>query len=223
MQMQSTSPAQAPETIPGEPVTPHVRRGPDGVFRWYYALPMLKNPVILFTVWKVLGIAVLAVYLFLLIVNAATGSFSGWSGFGRLTGAFALLALGLGVLAVLAYLLVAAAYGWHYIVLFEMDETGIRHIQAPRQFKNAEALAWMALLGGAAAGQPSAAATGLLAMTRNVSTSEFARVRSVAVRPRQDLIRLNQRLERNQVYAAPEDFDFVRDHILARCGEAKKR
>ena len=26
---------------------------PDGKYRWYYEYPMLKNPVILFTVWKV--------------------------------------------------------------------------------------------------------------------------------------------------------------------------
>ena len=38
----------------GEKVTENVYLCPDGVYRWVYEFPMLKNPAILFTVWRVL-------------------------------------------------------------------------------------------------------------------------------------------------------------------------
>ena len=40
--------------------TAHVVQGKDGVYRWVYEVPMLKNLSILFTVWKVLGISACA-------------------------------------------------------------------------------------------------------------------------------------------------------------------
>ena len=39
--------------------------------------------------------------------------------------------------------------------------------------------------------------------------------------PKQRLIRLNEKLSRNQVYAENEDFVFVADYIKARCRNAK--
>ncbi len=211
------------ENLAGIQVTEHIWRCPDGVYRWYYELDMLKNPVILFTVWKVLGIAFGIVYLFVLLVSAVSDSLYGWSGFLSLTGGFALLALGFAVISVLAYLIVAGVYGWHYVVLFEMDEKRVRHIQVPRQFKKAEALSWLTLLAGIAANQPVTAAAGMMSMTRNSSTSEFQNVKKLVIRPRRNLIRVIQFPERNQIYAAPEDFEFVREHITARCTKARVR
>ena len=43
------------ETFNGEKVTENIRRCPDGVYRWTYEYKMLKNPTVMFTVWKVLG------------------------------------------------------------------------------------------------------------------------------------------------------------------------
>ena len=211
---------QTPETTEG---SERVRRCPDGVYRWYCELPMLKNPIILFTTWKVLGVSFGAVYLFVLISSAATDSLYGWTGFFDLTWGFVLLTLAMALISVLAYLIVAWCYGWKYVVLFEMDETCVRHIQVPRQFKRAQALAWLTMLGGAAAGRPSAAGAGLLAATRNSSTSEFKNVKRIVLRQKRGLIKLSQTLEHNQIYTAPEDFEFVREHIVSRCTKARVR
>lgn len=211
------------ENLAGVQVTEHIWRCPDGFYRWYHELSMLKNPIILFTTWKVLGISFGAVYLFVLISSAVSDSLFGWDGFLDITWVFVLLTLVIGAIAVLAYLIVAWCYGWKYVVLFEMDEQVVRHIQVPRQFKKAQALAWLTLLAGAAAKQPGAAGTGLLSMTRNSSTSEFQSVKRITVRPRRNLIKVNQKLARNQVYAAPEDFEFVRAHIVSHCPKAKVR
>ena len=48
------------------------------------------------------------------------------------SGLVALVFLGI---VVLSYIILAALYGWKYVVLFEMDETGITHIQLPKQVK----------------------------------------------------------------------------------------
>ena len=218
-----TMPATGAEKTAGEQVTEHIRRCPDGMYRWYYELSMLKNPVILFTTWKVLGISFAAVYLFVLISSAVSDALYGWRGFLDLTWIFLLVTLGLAVLSVLAYLLVAAAYGWRYVVLFEMDDKILRHIQVPRQFKKAQALTWLTMLAGAASKSPTTAAAGLLAATKNSSTSELANVRRIVLRPKRNLIKLKQTLEHNQVYAAPEDYEFVRAHLTARCGKASIR
>ena len=226
MSAKETVPVPAPtagEDLAGQPVTEHIRRCPDGMYRWYYELSMLKNPIILFTTWKVLGISFGVVYLFVLIASAVSDSLFGWRGFLDLTWGFVLLTVVIGVIAVLAYLIVAACFGWRYVVLFEMDDKVVRHIQVPRQFKKAQALAWLTLLAGAAAGKPSVSGAGLLAATRNTSTSEYKNVAEIIARPKRGLIKVNQLLNHNQIYAAPEDFDFVRDHIVSHCPKAKVR
>ncbi len=211
------------EKLSGELVTEHIWRCPDGVYRWYYELPMMKNPTVLYTVWAVLGISFGLVFLFVLIVSAIGGSIGGWTGFLKMIGGFLLLALGFVVISLAAYAIVARAYGGSYVVLFEMDEKLVRHIQVPRQFKQAQALAWLTVLAGIASGQPTLAGAGLLVSSKNSSTSVFANVERIVVRPRRDLIKVNQLFERNQVYAAPEDYEFVREHIVSRCTKARVR
>ena len=48
--------------ISGEKVTENIRLCPDGKYRWIYEFSMLKNPAVLRTVFKVLGISAGAVY-----------------------------------------------------------------------------------------------------------------------------------------------------------------
>ena len=51
----------------------------------------------------------------------------------------------------------------------------------------------------------------------------FECVRKVRLYPRRCTIKLTEGLSHNQVYAAKEDFDFVRDYIVSRCTNAKIR
>ena len=207
-------------TILGEQVTEHVYLCGDGVYRWYYAVPMLKNPVILFTVWKVLGLAFLIVYLFTALLGLGDMiRYGGWAELWDLTKGFLILALVFLGISVLAYLIVAAVYGWEYIVLFEMDEDKVVHIQTPRQFKKAQALGWLTALAGLAGGRLTTVGAGMLSASRYASSSEFARVAHVIPRRRWQVIKVNQLLDRNQIYAAPEDYDFVLNYILERVPE----
>ena len=125
------------------------------------------------------------------------------------------------VQSIIAYLILGALYGWKYQVLFEMTEERVTHIQMPKQFKKAEAIGWLTTVVGLAAGKPSMVGLGLTSASRNTSTSEFANVEFVKVRRRRNTIHVDYLLDKNQVYAEDEDFDFVEQFIKARCTKAK--
>ena len=57
-----------------EPVTENIWLCPDGVYRWTYEMDMLRNPTIMISVWKVLGISFGVVFLFDLIVSLFGGN-----------------------------------------------------------------------------------------------------------------------------------------------------
>ncbi len=210
---------QNTNTLPGTPVSEHIWRGPDGVYRWYYEFDMIKNPTILVTVYKVLGIAFGVTWLFITLVDLITGS--GLSAVWGTAKVFLIITGVLLIIGLIAYLIVAALYGGKYVVLFEMDEKRVTHIQMPKQVKKAEALGMLTALAGLAAGRPGAAGAGLLAMEKNRSTSVFADVKTIKVRKRRHTIHVGQLLEKNQVYAEDADFDLVADFITSRCPHAK--
>ena len=102
-----------------------------------------------------------------------------------------------------------------------MDEKRIVHKQEPAQFDRARKVGFWAALIGIFAKRPSTAGAGALAASRNTSISDFDKVRRVKANRRQHLIKVNQTLERNQVYVTEEDFDFVLDFIRKHCPNAK--
>ena len=207
-------------TILGEQVTEHIYLCGDGIYRWYYSVPMLKNPVILISVLKVMGLSFLIVYLMTILMGLGDMiRYPEWGVFWDLTKGFLILALVFLGITILAYLIVAACYGWEYIVLFEMDEDKVVHIVTPRQFKKAQALAWLTVLAGLAGGRLTTVGAGMLSASRSSSSSYFAAVAHVIPRRRWQVIKVNHRLNRNQVYAAPEDYDFVLNYILERVPE----
>ena len=195
------------EEFSGQYVTPNIVKCEDGFYRWYYDYNMLKNPTILFTVFKVLGLTFGIVWLFFSIVSLAGGD--GIEGFLSGLKVFAILFAVFLVIGSISYLIVAAIYGGSYMVLFEMNDKQVKHIQMPKQFKKAEALGWLNVFVGIASGQS--------------TTSVFESVSSVKVRRRRNTVHVNQSLEKNQVYAYPEDFDFVEQFIVSHCVNAKVR
>lgn len=204
-------------------VTENIWLCPDGVYRWIYEYDMLRNPAILLTVWKALGVAFAVVYLFTLTVDLVQRSVANMADLWAASKVFAILAAVFLIISALAYIIVAALYGWKYHVLFEMTEDHVTHIQMPKQFRQAEAIGWLTALAGSATGKPYMLALGSNVTAKNASISEFKRVEIVKVRRRHHTIHVNQLLDRNQVYAEDEDFDFVEKFILARCTKAKVR
>ena len=109
----------------GEQVTKNIVLCPDGVYRWSYEMNMLRNPTIMFSVWKAIGLSIGIVMVFMLIMEIISGDFDG---LGSLAFLGQLLAIIVGiflVLSIIAYLILGALYGWKYQVLFEMTEDAI--------------------------------------------------------------------------------------------------
>ncbi|MBR4908103.1 MAG: hypothetical protein IKZ43_03725 [Acidaminococcaceae bacterium] len=56
---------------------------------------------------------------------------------------------------------------------------------------------------------------------RTSKLTHFTDVKELEILPKEHLICSNETLNRNQVYAADEDFAFVANYIKARCRNAK--
>ena len=205
------------EEIEGKTVTPNIKHCPDGVYRWIYEYNMLRNPTILFTVWKVLGIAFCVPLIMMICADffhddlTLEGLMNSLMMFGGLYLFFL-------ILGTFAYLIVAARYGWKYMVLFEMDDEGITHIQMQKQFQKAEAVGWLTAMAGVVAGSAGTAGMGLLAATHDRLRTTFSLVKKMKVSRRWHVIKLNEVLNKNQIYAEDEDFDFILDYIKGRIG-----
>ena len=200
----------------------------NGVYRWTYELNLYRNPTVLITVLKVLGLSMGLVWLFVVLVSMGDRGFW-WDGFLSETKGFALVMLGLVVLGAISYYLYALIQGGRYCVLFEMDEHGVKHTQLARQFKRAQVVAALTTLAGAASGNPTIMGTGILAGSRASLYSTFASVKKITAVKARNVIYLDARLNHNQIYVEDADFDEVLAFISARgvnakgCGRRKTR
>lgn len=196
-----------------------VRLCKDGKYRWVYEMNMLTNPTIFLTVFKVFAGIVIGMFLvfgfFLYVIHGD------WNGLLDMAKAMLLVMAIFTGLTILGVLLVAIIYKGKYIVLFEMDDKKVSHIQVPEQFKKAQKLGAITAMAGAARGNLTMAGSGMLAASKNASTSIFYRVRRVKPRRWLHVIKVNQRLNKNQVYVTNEDFDFVYHYIKSHCPNAK--
>lgn len=204
------------------PADSRVKLYPDGKYRWVYEVPMLKNPTILFDVYKVLGISFGIVWLFnVLLISCEDGLNlrNLWS----FTSGFLILMLVFLVIGYVAYFIVAWYYGWKYIVLFTLDEKEVVHQMMPRQMEKAKVLGALTALIGSVAGKPGVMGAGVLAASRSTSTSVLANVARLVPRRHLHLIKVNQLLNKNRVFVPDEDFDFVYNFLCQHCPKAKKK
>ena len=191
----------------------------DGKYRWTYPLDMLKNPSILFVLLKIFGILLSIPLLIALISAAANNDWQKiWDGFIKI---WLIVMVVFFVIILISYLIVVWMNGGKYVVNFTMDEKRLIHEQVPVQYERARKVGILAAIVGIFAKRPVAAGAGALAASRNTSVSVFDKVRRVKPRRGQNPIKVNQSLERNQVYVPDEDFDFVLDFIRKHCPNAK--
>ena len=191
----------------------------DGKYRWTYPLDMLKNPSILFVLLKIFFFLLSIPLLIALISAAANNDWQKiWDGFIKI---WLIVMVVFFVIILISYLIVVWMNGGKYVVNFTMDEKRLIHEQVPVQYERARKVGILAALVGIFAKRPAAAGAGALAASRDTSVSVFDKVRRIKPRRGQNLIKVNQSLERNQVYVPDEDFDFVLDFIRKHCPNAK--
>ena len=192
----------------------NIKKGDDGTYRWVYEFNMLKNPIILLSLQKMFLFILVGMWVVFGIFKIENEGLVG--AFVAQTKELLIPAVVLFVLSILGYVLLSCIYGWKYCVLFEMNETGIRHIQMKKEYKKAQALGWLTSMMGIVAGKPGMVGTGLLAATKNEQTTEFRIVKRMRAFRAFHTIKLDGLLNHNQIYAQPEDYEFVLDYISSR-------
>ena len=201
-------------------ITYDIKLYEDGVYRWRYDLNLFKTPRIFFLVWKILLFAILVIFAFSTIHDAF--SFSDFYPDRLMYNLrfFGYFIIGMTVISLLAYLIYAAIMGGKYCVIFEMDEKGINHKQIPAQAEKAKKIANATVAAGAASGRLSTVGVGIGA-ARTEMYSDFSKVKRVKPFRSKELIKVNEKLNRNQVFVKKEDFEFVENFIVSHCENLK--
>lgn len=192
---------------------------PDGKYRWVYEYPMLRNPVLFFSMLKIFCLCALAPALVTFIADI--GSEGVVEAFLSTAKVYLLVAAIMAVLTFIGYLIVAASYGWKYVVVFIMDENGIEHMQQQKQFKKAQVIGIVTALAGAHSGNLGRVGQGTLVAANGSLYSNFSVVKKVKGYPHSGVIKVNSLFSKNQIYMPDEDYDFVWEYITSRCPKAK--
>ena len=205
--------------LPPTPVGEEMMRNRYGQYVWFYELNLLKNPTVFLLVWKIFFFIILGIFAFTALMDLFEGRFGVILGTLPILGYFL---IGMTVLVGISYLIYAAVMRGKYVVKFEMDEKGINHKQVPAQAAKAEKIGMITTAVGAMTGNFTTMGVGMNAQRSEMYTA-FARVRKVKLYPRRGLIKLNGILQHNQVYVTKGDYEFVRDYILTRCVNVRKK
>lgn len=197
-----------------------VRLCADGKYRWVYEVRFLRNPSIFLSLLKAMFMSVVIIFVMMVLVSAFRGDldlkqFLFWL---EASGVMMVVFFGL---AVLTMLVMAVIFHGKYVVLFVMDDKQVQHIQMARQVKKNQVVGMIVALMGAASENPTMVGAGMLSASSNGGTSEFAEVRRVKAFRRLNLIKVRQRIVRNQIYVPDEDFDFVYNYIKSHSPKVK--
>ncbi|MBR1760875.1 MAG: zinc ribbon domain-containing protein [Schwartzia sp.] len=201
----------------GYDLPPGIERLEDGTLCWTYFQSLWSNPTILYTVLKVMMIAVLLVTLLIGVLSVMEGGFD----LGEILMIGGGLAVGMTVLSLIGYAVYAAVSGGEYGMLFFMNDTIIVHMAMPKEAKRGNRVSDIAVIVGALAGNLTLAGMGLANRGRNAMESNFAEVKSIVQDRAHDLIKVRSGFEFNQIYASPAQYDFVLAHIASHCPAAK--
>jgi hypothetical protein len=143
--------------------------------RWVFVVQLWKDTQIPLTIIKVFLLAALFPALLTLVIELFEGNPRG-----GLRAFFMIYGITAGIilaLLLIAYPLVILIKGGRYPVLFEMDETGITHIEMPRSARRTEIMSWVGVFIGAAARNPGVMGANLLAASRKELHTTFKQIR----------------------------------------------
>lgn len=191
----------------------------DGKYRWRYDVNLFKDLDIYWLIFKVMFFSLAAIFAIGIISDIVRWGFDSVTNLKNYR-VFLYITLGMTVISALSYFIYAAIMGKYYCIVFEMDEHGVNHRQTDVQAKKAKKIAAATTLAGAASGSLSTMSAGLGA-SRTEMYTEFSKVKKVKPYRRKKLIKVNEVLNHNRVYAHPDDFDFVYNYIVSHCENLK--
>lgn len=198
---------------------------PEGIFRdekgayhWVYHLDMKKNPVLLLILLKLMfyicgAMAVIIFFATLLNHNTLAESFK----------AFAIVFFGIGgFLALITWIswgVIMMIHGGLYTVEHRMTEDRVEHLQTSEAKEQSRKMRAVIFVLGMLSDDP--ASMGLAMGGRDEMTSNYADVRKIIAARRHDLIKVNNVLQHNHIYACPHQYDFVWSYLTSHCPKAK--
>ncbi len=219
MNMGQNTAGNMQQNMNGAFVTKNIVLCNDGKYRWMYSMSLLKNPTVLFSIWKAFGLTAGIMFVLFFFIDLFSGNLDAFFG-----GAFKVLFIGLlivFVLSLLGYGIYAAILGGEYQVIFEMGEDKIYHIHAPKQFRKAQKSAIILGLIGVMSGNLTLMGESLYVGTNNAVSSTYRDVKKVRSVRKRNVIYVSELFMKNQIYVEDEDFDFVENFIKSRCVNAK--
>ena len=196
-----------------------VTRYPDELYRWIGSVNLFRDPTILFMAWKIFFFVCLGLFVFMCLLNLGDSDFF-WEGFLDTAKIGGIITLGMLALCLLGYLIYAWIMKGKYTVFFQMGDGGFTHTQVPEQAKKAKAISAATFLAGLMQGNPTTMGIGLTS-ARTAMSTYWKSVRSIQGFPKRGVIKVNERLNKNQLYVKPEDYDFVWNYVKERCPQAK--
>lgn len=192
----------------------------DGAYHWKYHMDMMRNPVPLFTLMKLFLIICFCMGA-LLGLSVLIGGGDPMDAFQ----AFAVPAFGIGaffmVLSLIAWCIMMLTRGGCYTFEFLMTEDQVVTIQTKEERERAKNLAAAGFVLSLLDKNLTMAGASMAVAAGDVFTSRYTDVKAVIAARRHDLIKVNNVLQHNTIYAEPHQYEFVWNYITSHCPDAK--
>ena len=191
----------------------------NGNYRWTYKLDMIKVPVLRNIIMKIIFFSCLGVGAFIGLINLIQGEDLDVI----LTGAGIMAIVGLVILVItfVVYYIVISIHGRYYTVDHLMNEEGVEHIQSPEEDAQSDKMRKLVFVLELL--DPDPAAMGLAMAGQEHLISKYQDVKKVVAARRYGLIKVNNALQHNHIYAYPEQYEFVWNYITRHCPNAKTK
>ncbi len=188
----------------------------DGTYNWIYCMKMLQNLSMFRFVMKIIAIIYAVIVVSLLVLTKGSGDIL-W-----LLGILGLVFAAVIVIVLFSFWLVDKIFKGSYLLIYEMNDTGLTFSQTTDQAQITRAIAAASAAVSAAGGNVGGVISGAgLSMRPDSYHAEFSKVRSVKGKRSESLIWVNSFLQYLMVYVPDEAYDFVWNYITGRCVNAK--
>ncbi len=191
-----------------------------GNYRWTYRLDMIKAPVLRNMLMKIMFFSCLGVGVFLAVIQLIAGA-----DLEEMATSFCIIVFGIGgglsLLTFIMYYIVIPIHGSIYTVDHVMNEKGIEHIQSPEENERSEKMKKLVLILNLL--NPDPAMMGMTMAAKEHLVSEYKDVKKVVAARRYNLIKVNNTLQHNHIYAYPHQYEFVWNYVVSHCPKAKTR
>ena len=100
-----------------------------------------------------------------------------------------------------------------------MNEEGVEHIQSPEETAQSDKMNKLIFVLGLI--DPDPAMAGLAMAGQDHMISKYKDVKKVVAARKYGLIKVNNALQHNHIYATPKQYEFVWNYIVTHCPNAK--